>query len=504
MSAAVRRSAVVPHPTPLQQARSAFAELERWILLTETLGLTLDDVEREQEKRGREVQRLLLQAHMEKRGPGDVGPAVEVVTGEGGRKRVRRHGQRRQHSRKVLSIFGLITLKRLAYHAAQSPSIHPLDEEAALPERRFSFEVQRRVVVGAIQGPFDEAIERLEESTGLVISKRSAEQILCDAACDFDAFYECRRASLPRPSRTGPILVAAMDSKGVPMVKPELALRVVRRGRGEKANKKRMATVAAVFTIEPRVRTPAEVVDSLFRTGPRLKPAEGDRPRWPGPEHKRIWASLERTKDEVVAEVVHEVGLRDPNAEKTRAVVIDGERGLAQRAARELKGATQILDLLHVMEKLWVAAYTFHEPQSPEAEAWVRKYALEVLRGRVSQVVKGIGVSATKQGMDAANRKILDGVLGYFHRNRRRMRYHEYLRLGLPVASGSVEGACKNLIKDRMERSGMRWTLTTAEAMLRLRAVYLSGDFDDYWRFHMARERERLYPKGHWRPITEK
>jgi hypothetical protein len=288
------------------------------------------------------------------------------------------------------------------------------------------------------------------------------------------------------------------------MVKPETALRVVRRSRGERANKKRMATVAAVFTLEPRVRTPEEVVESLFRTGPRLKPGDGDAPRWPGPEHKRVWASLERTKDDVIAEVVGEVDLRDPQKKKKRAVVMDGERGLAQKAARELKGAVQILDLMHVMEKLWMAAYCFHAVQSNEAEAWVRKYALEILRGRVSQVVRGVSASATKRGMDAANRKVLDGVLGYFRGNRLRMQYHDYLREGLPIASGSVEGACKNLIKDRMERSGMRWTIPSAEAMLRLRAVYLSGDFDDYWRFHMAQERERLYPPGRWRSITGK
>ncbi|HYS30066.1 MAG TPA: hypothetical protein VEQ12_11300 [Candidatus Limnocylindria bacterium] len=72
-------------------------------------------------------------------------------------------------------------------------------------------------------------------------------------------------------------------------------------------------------------------------------------------------------------------------------------------------------------------------------------------------------------------------MAGYYYRNRTRMRYDLYLRNGWPIASGSVEGACKNLIKDRMERSGMRWTPGMAEAMLRLRTIYLSGDLDPYW-----------------------
>jgi hypothetical protein len=81
------------------------------------------------------------------------------------------------------------------------------------------------------------------------------------------------------------------------------------------------------------------------------------------------------------------------------------------------------------------------------------------------------------------------------------MRYHVYLANGWPIASGSVEGACKNLIRDRFERSGMRWTLETAEALLRLRATHLSGDFDDYWAYHVERDQERLYPP--WQVVPE-
>jgi hypothetical protein len=83
------------------------------------------------------------------------------------------------------------------------------------------------------------------------------------------------------------------------------------------------------------------------------------------------------------------------------------------------------------------------------------------------------------------------------------MRYHEYLAAGLPIASGAVEGACKNLVKDRMERSGMRWKEDSAEAMLRLRATYLSGDFEEYWAFHVKQDQGRLYPPGAWKPVKQ-
>jgi hypothetical protein len=496
-----RATVITPLRSPVERARHEFVELEKWIMSPAALEQTFDEVEREQERRGREALRLLLQAHMEKRGTGDVGRAVEVVVkDDAGNETFRRLGEHRSHDRTIHSVFGEVEATRTAYFAAGAESVHPFDKAAALPDRTFSYEVQRRGVTGSVQGPFDEAVERVKESTGLSLSKRSLEQILVDAAVDFDAFYAVRK--LPPPSKTGPIVVLSLDCKGVPMVKPELALRVVRQGSGKKANKKRMATVAAVFTQEPRIRTPEEVLESLFREGPRLVTDE-EAPRWPGPENKRIWASLIKSKDDVIAEVVQELAVRDPKGKKRRAILIDGEQALQRRAAKAIKDGVEILDLLHVIEKVWRCAHAFHPSGSDEAQSWARARILQILRGEVSQVVKGVRCSATLQGLDTGNRATVDGVTSYFLRNRHRMRYNDYLREGLPIASGAVEGACKNLVKDRMERSGMRWTIKSGEAMLRMRAIYLSGDFDAYWTFHMRQEQERLHPNDDWRVVEE-
>jgi hypothetical protein len=473
-------------------------KLEGWLLSEDAFGLPLDAVERETEERGRDVLRLMLQAHVQARGRGDVGPAIEVLGAQ-----PTKLGRGHVHGRAVETVVGTVSVERAAYGAPGTESIHPLDESAALPNRRYSYELQRRVVLGAVQGPFDEACTRVSDATGVVVPKRSAETLVCEAARDFDAFYAERAA--PPAAETGPILVAAVDCKGIPMVKPEKALRVVRRGKGEKANKKRMATVATVFTQEPRSRTPEEVVASLFDPPrPRLVGADSEsRSRAPRPEHKRVWASVEKSKDDVIAEVAAEVERRDPTGVKRRVVVTDGERALQKRAAAAIVGITMILDLLHVLEKLWKAAYCFCKEGSDEATGWVRERALRLLRGGVSQVVKGMGKSATARGLTGQKRKTVDEVRAYFYRNRRRMRYHEYLRDGLPIASGAVEGACRNLIKDRMERSGMRWTISTAEALVKLRAAYLSGDFEDYWRFHVAAEHRRLHPPGRWRVVEK-
>jgi hypothetical protein len=297
------------------------------------------------------------------------------------------------------------------------------------------------------------------------------------------------------------------------MVKPDGAKKVPRLTKGMKKNKKRMATVAAVHTQQPRVRTPEEVVESLFSPKPKIvgaKPKQRDRP-----EHKRVWASLTAGKVAVIAQLGQEMARRDPAGQKQWCMLTDGEKALQKRVIEEFtddKGAplqkrvgdnlitiTLVLDLLHVLEKLWKAAYVFHKEGTPEAVQWVRERALRVLRGEVSQVIKGIRQSATKRRVKREARKVIDSVTGYLWNNRSRMRYDDYLRRGLPIASGVVEGACKNLVKDRMERSGMRWREVGAEAMLRLRAVYLSDDFDEYWAFHVAQDQNRLHPVNAWR-----
>ena len=148
------------------------------------------------------------------------------------------------------------------------------------------------------------------------------------------------------------------------------------------------------------------------------------------------------------------------------------------------------LDLVHVLEKLWKAAYVFHAEGSLEAELWVLDHTFQILFGQVRQVVKGLRQSVTKRKLVGTKRQTLQAVADYLYRNRARMRYDEYLAHGWPIASGPFEGACKNLIQDRMERSGMRWTEGMAEAIVQLRAIYLSGDFDRYWTFHIEKDQQ--------------
>jgi hypothetical protein len=468
--------------SPTTPAAVEFALLQSWLASGSALQLPLHEIESRQQDRGREVQRLLLQAHLQQRGDGDVGPALYLQQQDG--ELVYSH--RRLGTRSLTTVFGAVELVRMGYSCPGAPGIFPLDRALTLPARSFSYELQRRLVKAAVQNPFLDSVQTIADLTGVAVSKRSLEQILPDAAQDFAAFYRQRS---PEPA-TGSILVAAVDCKGIPMVKPPGAQPTLRLTKGQKANKKRMATVAAVFTRAPWVRTPQQVVESLFRIA---RPAPKDAPAPPRPENKRVWASLLKGKNAVIQEVAEEMERRDPSASKTRVALTDGERALQIRVDKKLK-VTLVLDLMHALEKLWKAAYVFHPEASLEADLWVMDRTLRILSGDVGQVVKGLRQSITKRSLSGARRKTLEGVADYLYRNRTRMRYDEYLANGWPIASGPVEGACKSLIKDRMERSGMRWTEQMAEAIVQLRALYLSGDFDQYWQFHIEQDQRRLYP----------
>jgi len=187
----------IPSPAA-RSGRQAFWDLERWLYGGDSGTWGLQAIEVEEERRGREMLRLLLQGHIDVRGEGDVGEALWVVPPDDpGQELLYTH--KRIHTRGLVTIFGTVKVARVAYGKPGHASIHPLDAGLQLPARSYSYEIQRRLVKSAVQGPFDEALEAVRESTGIVIPKRSAEQIVVDASADLGVATSRRRVSVFRP-----------------------------------------------------------------------------------------------------------------------------------------------------------------------------------------------------------------------------------------------------------------------------------------------------------------
>ena len=258
-----------------------------------------------------------------------------------------------------------------------------------------------------------------------------------------------------------------------------------RLGPGEKRNRKRMATTAAVYSVDPSVRTAAQVMNVSD---------DDSKPTRVKIDNKRVWASVERGEKAVIVEAFDEAIRRDPEQQRDWVVVVDGEINQLGYIHKTLKAcdfeATIVLDFIHVLEYLWKAAYCFHGVGSEEAEQWVAERALKILRGKSTKVGAGMRRSATRQGLSQASRKAIDRCAGYLQNNKAYLKYNDYLKAGYPIASGVIEGACRHLINDRLGITGARWGLKTAEAVLKLRSLRSSGDFEGYWKFHKEKEWE--------------
>lgn len=490
-------------------AAEAFMQLHAWSLKNERAqSAEAFELESALWAGSNEVFRRLLDESMAARGSGDIGRAlvlseeatVETAAPDGGNEVLL--SNRREHQRNYQSVFGTVQVHRVGYGAPGHSSVHPLDEQLNLPHRSYSYVLQRRATKLASRGPFDEAVDELRETTARGIPKRQLEEIVEEAARDFDAFYEEQVDRLLLPDETGSLMVAGIDCKGVPRRKTAEERAVPKPkhlNKGQKRQRKKMATVATVHTTAPHMRTPEQVTAALMDPG---APAAGG-PK-PKAEARRLWASVRKSKDQVMSEVASEMSRRDPYGEKTVVALTDGERALQNRVVSHLKFAfcnlILVLDILHVLSYLWKAAHAFEEEGSEEARLWVRERLRKILEGKVTSVIAGMKQSATKRKLSKSDRKPVDDACKYFRNNKDRMRYDEYLGLGLPIASGTAEGACGHLVKDRMEPTGASWDVTAprVDAVLKLRALDKSGDFDAYWEFHMRKEKERLYPEK-WR-----
>jgi hypothetical protein len=462
----------------------------------EALAMTHSDVEAMLDVESKELVRLLFQDQMTLRSVLETAPS-EPVTDKDGVE----HTHVRRHRRALETLFGTIEVVRLGHGGRGLESLHPLDARLNLPPELYSFGVRRRVAFAASFTSFDAVQATLKLTTAADVPKRQVEQLVRRAARDFEAFYEARPEM---PDKTGALLVMSLDGKGVVMrvedLKPATREKartkkpkmVKRTSPGEKRNAKRIATVAAVYTVDPHIRTPEEVA---------TPPKKEDRKPAPRPVGKRVWASLERSMEQVVTEMFDEAFRHDPDGEKIWVCLTDGNptqiRLVKERAAVIGVKLVIVLDIIHALEYVWKCVSAFHTGSSPEAEAWVTERLLRILRGEASQVAAGMRQSATKRGLSKKERAAIDKCAGYLLKLRDYLHYDQYLALGLPIASGVIEGACRHLIKDRMDVTGARWSLAGAEAVLMLRALVSSGDFDAYWTFHEARELERNHANLH-------
>ena len=475
-----------------RSAREQLRGMERHLESEEAFVAEHHELEAYVVREGRELQRRLFQAHLDLRAARE--QRVEVRDAAG----IERGQLRRESSRPLVTMTGEVRQERFAYQARVGEGLHPADAALNLPVEVYSHGVRRMAADEASRGSFAEASEQLRTATGAPIGKRQVEELAGRASHDVEQFYETRAVE---PEKGDDLLVLTFDGKGIVMrtedLRPQTRRRATesrpklrtRRTKGEQPYRKRMAQVAAVYSVERWRRTAADIFKDL-------RPVRATAARRPRAYNKRVWASSKREPRCVIDEAFREGLRRDPAREREWVVPVDGNRDqiriVKKVATSHGVNITLVLDLIHVIEYLWRAAHCFYAEGTTEVEDWVEQWLLALLSGRsggyVSSAIRRL---ARLRGLRGPKRKAALVAARYLRNNSPLMNYEQVLARGLPISTGVIEGACRHLVKDRMDRTGARWSLDGAEAVLKLRSVKSSGDFDAYWTYHLAREHER-------------
>ena len=359
-----------------EKAERKFAELTQDLRGRQTQAMDFSELEKRIEKEGRELLRLMLEAHLNARGMGDIGPSIE-----GADNVLRTH--RRIGGRQIRSIFGTIEFERLTYGGRGEESLFPKDAHLNLPaEQMHSHEFQRRVALEVIKGSYGQAAESISEATGTPVFKQQVEFITVQAGADFDAFYEQNLSPEKiEEAMKAPLLILTTDAKGIIMRKGDLRPATRKKAEeqrhkldkrlspGEKKNSKRMAQVASVYNIEPQIRTAQDFRRELSN----LRDVD-EEPR-PKPLAKRVWASVEKEPERVVQEMFEEAVRRDEKKKKTWVALVDGCPRQIARIETQAKvqgvDVTIVCDIIHVLEYVWKAAWAFFSKGDLKAQEWV-------------------------------------------------------------------------------------------------------------------------------------
>lgn len=408
---------------------------------------------------------------------GDVGPTVEKNG-----KTLRRLPQK--FHRTYYSIFGKFDIHRCGYgtRMGQKKQAIPFDEHLGMPDHPFSLLLESWLGQFATGASYQEARDKLEQILGVQINMDSAERIaerlgkvgasVLDSPPPID------------PGTEGEILVQTSDNKGVvmrhefPAETPQPVGAPIA-ARGPTPNRKRMAAMAGVYSIDRNPRTCTQIIDMLFHTS-EVAPPETKPPKPCNPRYYACVTQVDKNgqcvgksaEEQAQAWMTYATIMRRQPGQ-TLVIMHDGQASLWEQADQYHQGweKVEILDLLHVIPRVWEAGKLLH----PEAlETFVKERLTMILLGGVGMVISGLKRMASMHDLSVGDRQKLSTITNYMETNRSRMKYDQYLLAGLPIATGFIEGACRHVIKDRLERTGMRWTRQGAQTMLTLRCIEAS------------------------------
>lgn len=453
-------------------------------------GTSLREFEREIFDRVLKMGRVATEQFLALQGDGDRG---ETVADDQGRTLYRSDLPAK---RPLRTIFGAHRFEAYVYRRRRHPNTpivwRPVDERLGIEPDRFSPLLQEFTMLLGIEQAFGPAAETFEAIFRQKLSVDTLEKVSRRMGERAGEFLD--ELKTPPADEEGELLVQTADGKGVPMVREDARRLKSFEEKPQRPGNRRMATLAGVYSVDPYVRAPEEIVEALFREEPGEE--RSDEPPRPGPRHKRVIARFPQVIEEIdetepISGTLLALSWASREVEQRRRTgqrlirLMDGQHNLWETAEVccevPAENVVDILDIVHVSSYVWRAAKVFQSHREHQ-EAFAKERLLRILQGDAKGVISGLRRMATQRDLRGHPRKEIDTVCGYFEAHSDRMHYDEYLAAGYPIATGVIEGACRHLVKDRMERSGMRWTLQGAQAMLHLRALRQSSYWDEFQR----------------------
>ena len=450
---------------------------------------------------------LALDRFLQRQGDGDLGPTVQTADG------VELQRSESPVERPLRTVFGEHAFDAYVYAPGpkQKIALRPIDARLNLPAGKYSYLLEEFTQYFCVEQAFGQAADAFQTVLGQKLSVDTLErtnQRVGEQACEYlDA--------LPTPpvKEEGELLVATADGKGVPLIRDNAQAPPVHGPKPSRPGNRRMATLACVYSVDPYVRSAEDVVAALFRDE-----RERDTTARPQPCHKRMTAcfsTVEEAGSEDELTIRGDIQAWTWAAEQIRqrradgqvlVRLCDGQESLWRVAdlcleledkdssQKRLENVVDVLDVIHVSGYVWSAGRALCGKSESSVESFVRDRLLRILQGEAQGVIRGMRRMATERGLRGQKLKDLKKACNYLENNLERMRYDEYLAAGYPIASGVIEGACRHLVKDRMERTGMRWQEPSAGSMLFVRALEVTDLWEPFQKHRQDVERKRLHP----------
>jgi hypothetical protein len=409
-----------------------------------------------------------------------------------------------------------LEIKRFVYAVREKQKVQaaPLDEKLGLPADETSYVLEDWLAELSVSMPYETATAWLNKTLGINSCSATTETRARKIGAYVDSFRQQRDA--PPSDEEGELMVTLADGKGLPIrqrleqrlekelgINPHLRHRKTdyekserRRTPGDRKAPTQRATLGACYSIACYPRTPQDILE---REHLRIDTSDA-----PSPQHKRLWAELttiengkvSRGAERVFQQLAADVKARDPQGKNTSICIMDGDRSLRKLKRQYLPQSVGIVDIFHVIEKLWDAAHCFHSNASVAAERFVMRYLTMLLEGKVDHVRGVFQRFLNKKKLTKKKKATLSDVIRYLRTNRDEMRYDEYLARGYPIGSGVIEGACKHVIADRFCRSGMRWEIEGAQPLMNLRVTHLNGEWNALIEHRIQSEQTALYGRA--------